>query len=200
MGIWHFSTRVLAVAAASASRDRPGPIASTVFPLMSSYNRVSAFSEIAPAAVSESGSVINSGWNPATVARTDFGVATVDNPAPDRSTDIPAIAAAPALPSEPPMTRTCPYLPLLESTGRGASSGAMSRAVITFSCSDETMASSGEPMSATYVDPLVSELNTCAGRGAVNVTTASERAIVPDGGRIASASAPEGISTEITGV
>ena len=54
-------------------------------------------------------------------------------------------------------------------------------------------------MSATNVGPVVIELNTCAGRGAVNVTIASARAMVPACGPIASASAPEGMSTAITG-
>ena len=75
----------------------------------------------------------------------------------------------------------------------------MSFAVITFKSSDETMASSGEPIGATHVGPSVSELNRCAGRGAVNVTTECARAIVPCWRVIASASAPEGISTDTTG-
>ena len=41
-------------------------------------------------------------------------------------------------------------------------------------------------------------LNTCAGRGAVNVTVTSDRAMIPCCGPIASASAPEGMSTAIT--
>ena len=77
---------------------------------------------------------MSSGWKPATVARTDLGVATVDNPAPARSTAIPAIATDPALPRDPPSTRTCPKLPLFESGGRGPISGAMSWAVIRLRC------------------------------------------------------------------
>jgi hypothetical protein len=54
-------------------------------------------------------------------------------------------------------------------------------------------------MSATNVTPVVSNPNTCAGRGAVKVTMASARAIVPVCGLMSSASAPEGMSTAITG-
>ena len=46
------------------------------------------------------------------------------------------------------------------------------------------IASSGEPMPATYVGPTVSPLNTCAGRGAVNVTIESTLAIILSDGRL----------------
>src|ERR671930_943247 len=107
------------------------------------------------------------------MGRTDLGVATVDNPAPTRNTDMPAIAAAPALPREPPITNTCPKLPLLASRGRGGTNSATSGGVITFSLSDEVIASAGDPIGATTVGPSVKSPNMCAGRGAVNVTTAS---------------------------
>ena len=71
---------------------------------------------------SPSGSVISSGANPATVGRTDAGVATVASPAPMRNAAVPHMAAAPLLPSEPATTRTCPKRPLLLSNARGANS------------------------------------------------------------------------------
>src|ERR1035441_9100947 len=111
----------------------------------------------------------------------------------------PAIATEPALPADPPTTSTCPYLPLFDSARRGPITDAKSRAVITLSCSDETIASVGEPISAMCVVPAVRELKTCAGRAAVKVMIESARAIVPFCGPIASASAPEGMSTATTG-
>ncbi len=50
---------------------------------------------------SPSGSVINSGANPATVGSTEAGLATVASPAPMRRAAMPHMAAAPLLPSEP---------------------------------------------------------------------------------------------------
>jgi len=58
--------------------------------------------------------------------------------------------------------------------------------------------SRGEPIGARIVGPLVSGLSKCAGRGAVKVTTASARAIIPGCGPMTSASAPDGMSTAIT--
>ena len=152
-----------------------------------------------PASVSSSGSVMISGWNPATVGSTDFAVATVDNPAPARSAAMPAIAAAPALPSDPPITSTCPKLPLCASGGRGAMSGATSCGVVILSASDEVAASSGEPIGAMTIGPSHRCPKTWAGRGAVKVTTASARATDPVCSPITSASAPDGISTATTG-
>ena len=75
--------------------------------------------------------------------------------------------------------------------------------MITFSCSDEMTASAGEPIFATTVGPEVSWPKICAARGAVNVTIESARATLPCcdpfNADIASASAPEGISTATTG-
>jgi hypothetical protein len=98
----------------SALRETPGPTASTslVEAIPSKRPYSSARIEIDPASVSARGSVITSGANPATVANTDFGVATVASPAPTRKADIPAIAAAPAFPTDPPTTSTCPKFPL----------------------------------------------------------------------------------------
>src|SRR6267154_2647838 len=62
------------------------------------------------------------------------------------------------------------------------------------------MASSGEPMDAITVGPEVRFPKTCAGRGAVKVTIASARATEPVCPPITSESAPEGMSTAITGV
>ncbi len=63
------------------------------------------------------------------------------------------------------------------------------------------MAASGDPMGATITGPRVSSPKTCAGRGAVNVTIASARAIPsPDCAVIASESAPDGMSTATTGL
>src|SRR5215472_9443640 len=45
-------------------------------------------------------------------------VATVDNPAPGRKAAMPAMDTDRALPTDPPITSTCPKLPLLESAGR----------------------------------------------------------------------------------
>ena len=117
----------------------------------------------------------------------------IQPPSPTRTSQSPRSKARPPRAARPSL----PWLPLrlfratlpppararscLCSTppGRGPISGAISRAVITFSCNAETIASSGEPMSATNVDPAVNKLNTCAGRGAVKVTMASARAMVP---------------------
>src|SRR5512147_867856 len=112
------------------------------------------------------------------MGRTDRGVAMVDNPAPTRSADMPAMAAAPALPNDPPITNTCPKLPLLASGRRGRSKDAMSSGVMTFRFSEDEIASGGEPIGVTIVGPSARRLNTWAGRGAVKVTTASARAIL----------------------
>ena len=154
-----------------------------------------------PVSVSGSGSVINSAANPATLGNALFAVATVASPAPARNAAMPAIAAAPDLPSDPPTISTCPYMPLLLSMGRGAKNAARSCAVVTSSLSLDSMAASGEPIGATITGPRVSCPNTCAGRGAVNVTIASARAIPsPDCAVIASESAPDGMSTATTGL
>ena len=122
-------------------------------------------------------------------------------PAPARSAAIPAMAAAPDFPNEPPTISTCPYMPLLLSRLRGASSAAKSRGVVTSRFRLDTMASDGEPIGATTIGPRVSSPKTCAGRGAVKVTMASEWIITwPVCGVIASESAPDGISTAITGL
>ena len=47
-------------------------------------------------------------------------MATVDKPAPARNAAMPAIAAAPALPVDPPSTSTWPKLPLFATRGPGA--------------------------------------------------------------------------------
>ena len=60
-----------------------------------------------------SGSVINSAAKDATALSTLFGVATVLSPAPARNAAMPAIAAAPDFPNEPPTISTWPYMPLL---------------------------------------------------------------------------------------
>jgi hypothetical protein len=134
-----------------------------------------------------------------TVDNTDFGVATVDRSAPDRKTEKPAIAAAPAFPSDPPTKSTCPKFPLFESGGRAESSSVKSRAVDTCIFNAEMIASSGEPMAAHNEGPVVNDANTWAGRGAVKVTTASAFATRPFTSPSESASAPEGMSTAMTG-
>ena len=77
--------------------------------------------------------------------------------------------------------------------------GAMSLGVIRFSCRDDRIASFGEPIGAMTVGPSVNPPNTCAGLGAVNVTIASARAMAPVCAPLTSASAPDGMSTAITG-
>ena len=123
---------------------------------------------------------------------------TVDNPAPARSAAMAAMAADPAFPTDPPSTSTCPKFPLFVARGRGPIKGAMSSAAITLSWSELTMAVSGEPIGMTSVGPSVRHPKRWAGRGAVKVTMASARAIVPAGSPMASASAPEGMSTATT--
>ena len=73
--------------------------------------------------------------------------------------------------------------------------------MVTSSFSFDSIAASGDPIGATITGPRVSCPNTCAGRGAVNVTMASARAIpAPACAVIASESAPDGISTATTGL
>ena len=133
------------------------------------------------------------------MGKTERAVPTVTSPAPARNAENPAIAAAPALPTDPPITSTCPYIPLLESRGRGAISCVMSLNVIRESFSEDWIASSGEPIGAIRVGPKVRFPNTCAGRGAVKVTIASARATAPVCWPKTSESAPEGMSIAITG-
>src|SRR4051812_19208710 len=78
------------------SRPRPGPIAMTVLSLRSSPSGHA------------SGAVINSGIDAATTDRQSGGVATVTSPAPARRAALPAIAAAPDLPGDPPTIKTLP--------------------------------------------------------------------------------------------
>jgi hypothetical protein len=89
---------------------------------------------------------------------------------------------------------------LFESRGLGANNSAISAAVIKFIFNDDRTASSGDPIGAITIGPFVRFPNTCAGRGAVKVTMAFARATAPVCSPITSASAPEGISTAITGV
>ena len=152
-----------------------------------------------PASVSASGSVISSAAKPATVGSTDRGVATVERPAPARSAAIPAMAAAPDFPSEPPMMSTCPKFPLFASTARGAKQAWMSGQAITSRLSFDWIASAGEPIRPTTISPRVRSPKTCAGRGAVKVTMASARQRRCSSGAKASALAPEGMSTASTG-
>ena len=77
--------------------------------------------------------------------------------------------------------------------------GLTSRAVIRLSWREEVTASSGDPIGATTVGPVVSMPKTCAGRGAVKVTTASALATAPTCSPMTSASAPEGMSTATIG-
>ena len=91
----------------SASRLKPGPTATTFFRWsnadVSGSSR--ARSEIAPAAFSSRGSVINSGIAPATTGCMLFGTAQVTSPAPVRKAAIEAMVGAPDFPTEPPITR-----------------------------------------------------------------------------------------------
>jgi hypothetical protein len=48
------------------------------------------------------------GSKPATVAAHDFGTARRTNPAPQRNTAIPQSDTAPAMPSDPPITKHLP--------------------------------------------------------------------------------------------
>src|SRR5271157_3853473 len=181
----------------------PGPIATTVMVEANckSMPLLADVTAMPPVSVSGSGSVISSAANAATFGSALLAVATVTSPAPARSAAIPAIAAAPDFPSDPPTISTWPYMPLLLSRGRGASSDAKSRAVVTSSFNSAWIAASGEPIGATITGPRVSCPNTCAGRGAVKVTMASARVIPsPDCSDIASESAPEGMSTATTGL
>ena len=100
----------------------PGPRATTVIVLAKLDQPVPEQPySIPPAFVSGSGSVINSAANDATLGSTLRGTATVLSPAPARNAAMPAIAAAPDFPSEPPTISAWPYIPLFESIGRGAS-------------------------------------------------------------------------------
>ena len=182
MGIFapaHQSSHQLAV---SGSREIPGPIASTVFPfdqrvqirsLALARNR--ACVAFLAKARSSARDEIRQPWAAQTSA---------SPPLPD-----PLRRAARPCPPSPPLPLCRPILqppararrlPLFDSAGRGSISGAKSRAVITFSCSDETIASSGEPIACDVRRPRRSAaLKTCAGRGAVKVTIESARAISP---------------------
>ncbi len=62
--------------------------------------------------------VISSGVTAATVGKIDCAMAAVTRPAPARNAATELIEGAPDLPLAPPMTRTCPKRPLLESAGR----------------------------------------------------------------------------------
>ena len=129
----------------------PGPIATTVM-VDANCCSLPLFTDataMPPVSVSGSGSVINSAANPATLGRALLLVAIVTSPAPARNAAMPAIAAAPDLPSEPPTISAWPYMPLLLSIGRGASNVIKSRAVVTSSFSFDSTAASGEPMGAT---------------------------------------------------
>src|SRR5262249_10737824 len=133
-----------------------------------------------------------------TVGNTDFGVATVESPAPDRNAAMPAIATDPAFPTAPPITNTCPKLPLLAAAARGPIKEAISTALIKLSFSLVIIARGGDPIGATNTSPAVNSENTCAGRGAVKVTTALARAMETPDCTGVSASAPDGISTATT--
>src|SRR5512146_427846 len=192
----------------SGSWPSPGPMASTVLPIANAavFSEARFSSDIAPAALVSSPHVINSGAMALTTPIAAAGTAAVTRPAPMRNAPSAAIAGAPALPpadpNVPPTTSTCPYLPLFASTTRGARASTMAdpaHLILSF----ETIASSGEPIGATTTgcrQPLVNCPNTCAGFGAVNVTTASDgNTGAPADRLVESAGQPEGRSTESTG-
>src|SRR5208282_4996438 len=131
---------------------RPGPIAITVFPLVSDSNSsgVMPFAATCPAAFAGSGDVINSGAITETGASTGAGTAAVTRPAPARIAVRDVMAGAPDLPRDPPITSTWPNLPLFESAARGHSVSACALpAHVSFS--SETIAASGEPIGATTI-------------------------------------------------
>ena len=124
-----------------------------------------------PDSVSGSGSVINSGACDAISAMALWAEATVTSPAPARSADSPAIAAAPVLPREPATTSTWPYVPLCPARARGASS---SRNIAGSTSESHASAynSGGLPIAPTISSPMWSQFGgmACATFGAVKVT------------------------------
>ena len=69
--------------------------------------------------------VISSGVTAATVGKMDCAMAAVTRPAPARNAATELIQGAPDLPLAPPITRTWPKRPLLESAERGRSAIAL---------------------------------------------------------------------------
>ena len=107
-----------------------------------------ARSEIVPASVSGSGSVMYSIPNAATMGRALAAVATVTSPAPARKAAIAASAAAPVLPTEPARISTWPKLPLWASGFRGRAIQAKSSRHAKLKNSSESLssASGGVPI------------------------------------------------------
>ncbi len=146
-----------------------------------------------------SGAVISSGAWAAICGMAPAAEATVTRPAPARSAAMPAMAAAPVLPREPPTTSTCPNVPLCPQGGRGASnsrnmagSTSDSRRVFV----KRRRAADGRPPPArprgrNWAAAPAPSL------GAVKVTVQSARANSPTGSP-ESLGMPEGISTATT--
>src|SRR5262249_51674985 len=139
----------------------------------------------------------SSGMEPATTGWMLLGTAHVTSPAPTRSAALDAMVGAPDFPTEPPMISACPYSPLLEfSFRRGRRIGGASFHINPIF---DVMASLGEPMLATTIGPRVRALKIPPGFRAVKVTMALLRHELGWSTLNESESAPEGISTEITG-
>ena len=97
-------TTVRTNSAVSGTLPIPGPMARTDLPsdkLIQPRHSSRARSEIVPASVSGSGSVMYSIPREATMGKALAAVATVTKPAPARSAALAASAAAPVFPTEP---------------------------------------------------------------------------------------------------
>jgi hypothetical protein len=113
-GIRHAGTKRRTISPVPASRPRPGPRATAVFPRQASIRPRAALTDDPDG----SAAVMTSALKEATSARTAAGVIAVTRPAPARSAAREASAAAPAIPTLPATTRTCPKVPLCASRGR----------------------------------------------------------------------------------
>ena len=187
----------------SSDEPSPGPIAKTSRAAAISSARSAASLEMAPIAVSASGSVMHSAMiRAATTGCDDSGVATVTSPAPARMAASPTMQAAPVLPREPAMTSTLPASPLLACGLRRerASHRATTCSSTRFNCEPHaSINSSGEPMRPTTSSPLASQAGgrTLAIFGAVNVTVRCARTAGPINSVLSDAT-PEGTSTATT--
>src|SRR5579885_552506 len=150
-----------------------------------------------PSLVARSGSVMYSACAAATTPRAGSGTATVTSPAPARRAASEAMIAAPAFPTDPAMTSTCPKRPLLESGQRSKGKEANSRGSTQRMDAPpiSSMSEPGEPILATVRRPTLAAFTETSWPtlGAVKVTVSCACKTGPAAGS-PSEGRPEGVS------